>query len=276
MEQFLYKKSAGITALSASLTNFTYKKHAHEEYAVGVTLRGIQHYQLDGALQLSHPSGVMLFNPEQAHDGMAHDETGLDYVMLYLDPQMFAEIIEKKDVIRFPNPVVYDSELKKRILNLSQAVLDGRDEALCTELLLPLTDSLFKQETITSYPKDDVFIEKSKELIQGNLGSVLRVDEISGKLGLSKFQFIRAFKAKTGIPPYQYFLNSKIKVAKQLIEQTHDVYMAVVECGFVDLNHLNKHFKGVFGITAFEYLSHINGRTLKSGDGILLDDCSKT
>ena len=42
MEKFIYKKSAGITALSASFTDFTYKKHSHQEYAIGVTLRGIQ------------------------------------------------------------------------------------------------------------------------------------------------------------------------------------------------------------------------------------------
>ncbi len=41
MNQFIYKKSAGVTALSASIADFTYKKHAHQEYAIGVTLRGI-------------------------------------------------------------------------------------------------------------------------------------------------------------------------------------------------------------------------------------------
>ena len=74
MDKFIYKKSAGITALSASITDFKYKKHSHQEYAIGVTLRGIQEYNLDGSLQLSYQNGVMLFNPEQAHDGMAHDE----------------------------------------------------------------------------------------------------------------------------------------------------------------------------------------------------------
>ncbi|MNW14993.1 hypothetical protein D3C71_2133630 [compost metagenome] len=29
MDKFLYKKSAGITALSASISEFKYKKHAH-------------------------------------------------------------------------------------------------------------------------------------------------------------------------------------------------------------------------------------------------------
>lgn len=96
MDKFIYKKSAGITALSASITDFKYKRHAHQEYAIGVTLRGIQHYHLDGSLQLSYQNGVMLFNPEQTHDGMAHDESGLDYVMLYIDPQLFLDITGKK------------------------------------------------------------------------------------------------------------------------------------------------------------------------------------
>lgn len=34
MDKFIYKKSAGITALSASFTDFTYKKHSHKEYAI--------------------------------------------------------------------------------------------------------------------------------------------------------------------------------------------------------------------------------------------------
>ncbi|MHA6529921.1 AraC family ligand binding domain-containing protein [Paenibacillus sp. BAC0078] len=126
MNKFIYKKSAGITALSATMTDFTYKKHSHQEYAIGVTLRGIQKYNLAGSLQLSYQNGVMLFNPEQAHDGMAHDMTGLDYVMLYIEPQLL------------------------------------------------------------------------------------------------------------------------------------DIYSAVAACGFVDLTHLNKHFKGVYGTTAFEYMSLIN------------------
>src|ERR1700719_2602225 len=117
MDKFIYKKSAGITAMSASFTDFAYKKHSHKEYAIGVTLRGIQHYKLDGSLQLSYPKGVMLFNPEQAHDRMAHDERGLDYVMLYIEPQLLLDVTRKKDIVRFSTPIVYDRRLEQRILS---------------------------------------------------------------------------------------------------------------------------------------------------------------
>ncbi|MEK3887737.1 helix-turn-helix domain-containing protein [Bacillus sp. FSL K6-3431] len=258
MDKFIYKKSTGITALSASITNFTYKKHSHKEYAIGVTLRGIQHYNLDGSLQLSYQNGVMLFNPEQAHDGMAHDDAGLDYVMLYIEPQLLLEVIEKKDIVRFSTPIVYDHRLKQRILSLSDAILSEKDEALCSELLLSLIESLLQTNLSTDYKKDNLLIRKAKDMLHTNLQNVLKLDDVCKELNLSKFQFIRLFKANTGISPYQYFLNCKIERAKQLIEKNRDIYSAVAECGFVDLTHLNKHFKSIYGTTAFKYMSHLN------------------
>ncbi|MGE7835622.1 AraC family ligand binding domain-containing protein [Viridibacillus arvi] len=258
MDKFIYKKSAGITALSASITDFKYKKHCHEEYAIGVTLRGIQHYNLDGSLQLSYKNGVMLFNPEQAHDGMAHDEAGLDYIMLYIKPQLLLEVIEKKDIVRFSSPIVYDYELEQRILSLSNAILNEKEDALCSELLISLTDSLIQNNLSTDHKKDNTLIRKAKVMLHSNLENVLKLDELCNQLNLSKFQFIRLFKAHTGITPYQYFLNCKIERAKQLIDMNRDIYSAVTECGFVDLTHLNKHFKSVYGTTAFEYMSHLN------------------
>lgn len=258
MNKFIYRKSAGITVLSANMTDFTYKKHAHQEYAMGVTIRGIQKYNLDGTLQLSHQNGVMFFNPEQAHDGMAQDKTGLDYVMIYIDPQLFLEVIEKKDIVRFPKPVVYDDRLKQGILNLSYAILSGKDEAVCSELFVSLTDSLVQTKFSTDNKKDTALIHKAKDMLHANLEQVLKLDEICNELHLSKFKFIRFFKENTGISPYQYFLNCKIELAKQLIEKNRDIYSAVAACGFVDLTHLNKHFKSVYGTTAFEYMTYLN------------------
>jgi AraC-like DNA-binding protein len=61
------------------------------------------------------------------------------------------------------------------------------------------------------------------------------------------------FKSTTGISPYQYFLNLKVEKAKKIVESSGDVYLAVEGCNFVDLTHLNKHFKSCYGITAYEY-----------------------
>lgn len=256
MEKFNYKKSADILALSASMTDFTYKKHCHEEYALGVTLRGIQQYNLDGSLQSSHKNGVMLFNREQTHDGSSFDKAGIDYVMLYIKPEVILEILGKKE-LRFATPILYDNKLAQCILSLSHAIQNGKEEALCSELLLTLIQLVSVTEIDTDRRINNTLVKKAKEMMYSSLEHVLKLDDLSKEFDLSKYQFIRAFKTYTGISPYQFFLNCKVEHAKQSIEKNKDIYSAIVDYGFTDLTHLNKHFKSVFGITAHQYLSQL-------------------
>lgn len=257
MEKFIYKKSAGVTVLSASMTEFVYKRHSHEEYALGVTLRGIQQYHLDGSLCSSHQNGVMLFSPEQAHDGSAADKDGIDYVMVYIPIELLSEISGSREILRFNSPIIYDDKLALSILNLSDCILNDRNEALSSELLVKLITVVAKSHIQTTYIKPDELIKRSIDMMRSNLGAVLRLDDICHELQISKYQFIRLFKAYAGIAPYQYFLNCKVECAKRLIEASEDVYTVVLNCGFFDLAHLNRHFKGIYGTTALEYSRYV-------------------
>lgn len=260
MEKFVYKKAADVKALTASFSDFQYKKHCHEEYAVGVTLRGIQQYNMNGSLQSSHPGGIMLFNPEQVHDGMSQKKTGVDYVMIYIGTKLLSEISGGKEYIRFSSPIVYNCRLRQNILDLINAIFYNEEDALCSELLLALVNNFSQDEKKRGSGGHDSLIDKAKEMIYYNLNldRILKLDDICKEIGMSKYQFIRAFEANNGISPYQFYLNCKVEKAKQLIEKSKDIYMAVTECGFVDLTHLNRHFKSRYGVTAFEYMSHIS------------------
>jgi AraC-like DNA-binding protein len=200
----------------------------------------------------------MLFNPEQIHDGRAHDNSGLDYVMLYIEPRLFLDILGKKDMVRFASPIIYNQALKNSILNLANAIQSEEDEVLCSELLLSLVDNFNPTNIFIDYKSDNKLMHKAKEMIYSKLNNVMSLDEICKEFSISKYQFIRLFKANAGISPYQYFIFCKVNRAKQLLEKSKDIYSAVADCGFVDLSHLNRHFKRIYGITAFEYKSHLN------------------
>lgn len=256
MDKFIYKNQLGITALRASMNKFSYKKHAHEEYTIGVTLRGVQKYSLDGTFQESRENGVMLFNPEQVHDGNAGDyKEGLDYVMLYIKPEFFLKALQKKEIVRFNAPVIYDEKIKRDIIHLSSAILNQKDEGICSELYLNLIQNFSSKNFFSQYQNESEFIRKAKEMIYYELDDVLDIEQISKEFNISKFQFIRMFKSNTGITPYQYFLNAKLIHVKKHLDITKDLYATVVEFGFTDLSHLNRHFKRVYGVTAYEYIN---------------------
>lgn len=259
MNAFNYYKFQGLTALSASITDFRYKKHSHHEYAVGLTLNGVQAYNLEGTSMSSHKNGVVLFNSEQPHDGMAGGHSTLNYIMLYIDPSNFSEILEKKERIKFETPILYNRELAVRISKLHQIIVTHKeDDLLFNEMLMGLVHKLMEFEPNIKYDNEHARIKKAKEILIANRSKPLKLEEICKELQLSKYQFIRIFSSHTGISPYQYFLNCKVEYAKKIIEETRDIYVAVIECDFVDLTHLNKHFKRVYGITAYEYCTQLN------------------
>ncbi|CAH1204942.1 MULTISPECIES: AraC family transcriptional regulator [Paenibacillus] len=257
MDMFNYKKTTDVLSLTASFSEFAYKKHCHEEYAVGVTLRGIQQYHLDGHYQASHKGGVMLFNREQSHDGSSYDKDGIDYVMLYIRPELVQDILGKKE-LRFDAPIVYDRRMASSILKLNDAV-QRQDEPLCSELLLDLVHFLARSETRSpALRPHHEFVRKAKEIMFCSTDDVLQLEALCSEFGMSKYKFIREFKALSGISPYQFFLNCKVERARHVIERQMDIYAAVAECGFADLTHLNRHFRRVFGITPHEYMLQLN------------------
>lgn len=256
MDNFLYKKRIGVTALLAQMSEFKYKKHAHKEYALGVTLDGIQHYTLDGDQYLSYPNNVMFFNPEQIHDGSSFDKKDLKYTMIYLEREHILGNDNIPQNVIFNKPISNDQNLKNKIIHLSNAILTNQEDAYVLEQLLQVNDALLNND-INVAPKDNRLINMAKNIIESHLFDTLNVEMISLELNMTQYQFIRYFKKYTGFTPYQYYLNRKVEQAKLNLEITKDIYAAITNCGFVDLSHLNKNFKKIYGITAFEYLNQL-------------------
>lgn len=253
MERFAYAKSTGITVLSALMSDFTYKRHAHEEYALGVTIRGVQQFHLEGSLHTSRPGGIIRFSPEQVHDGCAAERTCLEYAMLYIPAPLFLEAAGLREAARFGAPVVRDPVLAAGILRLARGAAEGRDELWAGELLLDVVRRAARAEPLARAVRGDAAVRRAKEMLRAGRDGRVRLEDICAELAMSKFHFIRHFKAATGISPYQFFLGCKLEHAKHVIQQTRDAYAAVADCGFVDLSHLNRHFRRVYGVTASEF-----------------------
>ncbi len=200
----------------------------------------------------------MFFNPEEMHDGWSWERNRLDYVMVYIKPDKFLDLIEAREMIKFPEPIIHNRKLLNNILDFTSAVIYEQEDALCSESLVNLMNNFSSPLLSSKCSPDDYLIKKSKDIINSSLSRVLKLDYISAEFGMSKYQFIRAFKSGTGLSPYQYYINSKIEKARDILDMYRDVYSAVAELDFTDLTHLNRHFKRIYGVTASEYVSCIS------------------
>jgi AraC-like DNA-binding protein len=91
---------------------------------------------------------------------------------------------------------------------------------------------------------------RMRELIHHSpAGLSLGLDALASAVGLSRFQALRAFKRRYGIPPHAYQLTVRTGLAAPLLLRGANVTQVAHELGFADQSHFTRHFKRIWGIT---------------------------
>ena len=79
------------------------------------------------------------------------------------------------------------------------------------------------------------------------------LDTLARASGLSRFQVVRVFKRRYGLPPHCYQLQRRLGLAKKRLRDGVRPAQVAMELGFVDQSHLTRQFKRLFGVTPAHY-----------------------
>ncbi|SDN72934.1 helix-turn-helix transcriptional regulator [Vreelandella arcis] len=253
-----------LTVLHAAIEDFSYDRHAHEEYAFGVTLAGRQDFFSGGQFHRSPPGNVILFNPEEVHDGQPGGERVLDYLMVYAHPEqvkpLFADALGHEHTTDFHsnNTLVQDVRLRNAILELARLVTSHSGSCIDQENALYQVIERTVQLGGVSQPnqvptRPDALLGLAKEYIHAHLDVDLSLDDISQAAHLSKYHFLRLFRQHYGITPHQYVINCRINAARSALDQGASLTEVALRYGFADLSHFNRRFKRIYGMTPHKY-----------------------
>lgn len=256
-----------IVSLQASMNDFSYSKHAHEEYSFGVTLSGRQDFFSNGIFYRSHPGNVIIFNPGEIHDGHSGVSDTLRYRMLYIHPDQLWPMIESAGVkfsrdYQIKDTLLDDPVLRQSILNLILLIenkASGKLQLECELYQLASRIARYYAHSLADrrIRRIDTVLSCAKEYIRGHLLEEMSLDQISQQVGLSKYHFLRLFRQQIGITPYQYILNCRINRAREALDAGATLNDAVFDYGFSDLSHFNRRFKPIYGMTPNQYRNHI-------------------
>lgn len=265
-EQFEYFKSDcldGVTALRAQMTKFAYPRHSHEEYSFGLTLSGDQHFFSQGEFHKSTAGHMILFNPEDVHDGSGGADESLQYVMLYIAPTLLHSFLQSAGLpsigdFRITDPVLRHPAVQKCIFNLARYTMTGgvdpiTQEAELFDLAILLNQKYGLADEVYPTSRVDSIVLKAQSYIRENAASDITLDDLSHAFNISKFHFLRLFRQQLGITPYQYVLSCRLNQAQKALEKTDCVDDVVFDFGFSDLSHFNRRFKSLFGVTPTRY-----------------------
>lgn len=256
-------RNQGVTVLNAVMSDFAYGRHAHEEVAVGVTLGGVQEFSCKGKQFRSCPGDIILFNPDEAHNGNPGTGAVLKYTMLYLDPAVFngfARSAADHDRGEYRVGENHFADPVLRALILRTARLAAAPEASALEIescLYGLARRLTGRMGVyrpDGWTEDkDALLLRAREFVHDNIKADLTIDDLSRAAHLSKYHFIRLFRSQFGLTPHQYVINCRINRVREELAAGASPSDVAQRFGFFDVSHLNRHFKRAYGLTPRQY-----------------------
>lgn len=103
----------------------------------------------------------------------------------------------------------------------------------------------------------DPYLERVLEYMHDAYRKTLSVEELAALAGMSRFHFIRSFKAQTGHAPYQYLLGIRIEEARRLLRSTRLTVTEIsLEVGFSSPSQLFRTFQKFTGMSPEQYRQH--------------------
>lgn len=182
-----------------------------------------------------------------------HDVNGTELKEFILSDQFFVNRYDVKN-----------TSLGYSLNEINQQIINGifSHDLQHSELFYSLAESIITDQRFVFDHLSKLYFKKNvtneeilrailqaKFLIDENITDNLSLEKIARQIGISKYHFIRVFKAAFGISPYQYQKRKRLELAKLDLLKGNEILFTAIRFGFPDAPTFTKAFKQQFGLT---------------------------
>jgi AraC-like DNA-binding protein len=246
----------GVTLMRAQFADHAFERHSHDCYTIGVTAGGIQRFRCKGQRHDSRPGELVLFNPDEDHDGQSGTADGFRYATWSVDRAFVASCIDPAAGITgvpyFAAPHVVDAGVAAAFGQMTQTLLASPHEPLRAEVLLrAFFGNLLARhgERVAVSAPAPAGLLRVQDYIRAHFQKPLTVTQLADVAGLSRAHFTRAYTHAFHSPPHVFLNAVRIAHAQALMRTGTALAEVAVACGYADQSHFARRFKGSTGIT---------------------------
>ena len=249
------------------------ERHYHEYYECIFFYSGDIAYSVGNRTYFPVPGDVILINVAQIHvPKMQSAMPPYDRISLFLSKWLvrkisdtetdFLTLFEKKDgnLVHLTKEELWAAKTilaKLRNLHVNDSAFGSSLLAKCyiTELLITIGRACSEEtDAVDGSRIAENRICQVKEYISKNIAQDLSLDSLAATFHLNKYYISHEFKDHTGMSLYSYILKRRLAKASEELRDGHSPNEICSECGFGDVNALNRAFKKEFGLTPRQYV----------------------
>lgn len=237
--------------MEAFIAGEGYLPHRHDNYAIALTVDGVQSFHYRGSERHSLPGGVVVIHPDELHDGHAGTVEGFRYRALYLEPYTLQSMLGGKALPFLEGGVSTDSRLLHAAMSLLKDCDRPLDELEYSDALYELAVTLdWLGGSSRRLPHADYrAAELAREYLHAHWDESVDLATLERIAHRDRWKLSRDFRTAFGTSPYRYLTMRRLERARQLLGAGETIADVAFHCRFADQSHLTRQFRSAFGMT---------------------------
>ena len=240
--------------------------HFHEFDKVVLLLAGRVDYLVEGRSYALKPWDVLLVRHHTIHKAVIDRTQPYERIIIYLDGKYFGRSMPEARLMgsfdqadRSGQHLLTPSDAQRQELQqvLRAYESSAGDEgvgasALRETFIIQLLIHISRMTASAAPSRESQYDPKIQQVlsyINEHLHEELTVDQLAERAYLSKYHFMRLFKAQTGSTVHAYVRQKRLLHAARLIREGVSVGTAAADSGFGDYSAFHRAFRESFGIS---------------------------
>lgn len=243
---YLYNSKTGIELIFCDNSTISYPLHNHVSVlTIGIVLGGSIVLTTNNEVKTYEKNQTFVIFPYIPHSISTHSS----YTMLSL-------CIDKNTVTQYATDIIRNNAATLMMDTLST-------EQINQYQILQLLNCLNSLVGYFDWYSDNQspFINNLKKRLELYPESKFSIEEMAQNAFISKYHFIRSFKAEVGLTPHQFQIQNRIRKAQRLIHKIETITEVALTTGFCDQSHFIKQFKKQVGLSPLTY--KLSSQTIK-------------
>ncbi len=241
--------------------------HFHEFDKLVILVSGRVDYTVEGTSYRLEPWDILLVRHHMIHKAAIDLSVPYERIIIYLDSayverfapeaglmDCFAAAEKRRYCLMRPD--ADSAELLRDALRRLEAAED--DElfgaqllrgTLLVQLLVLINRIMLSDNSHEDSAGSGGRIAPALSYINENLTAELSIDDMAAMCYMSRYHFMRLFKAQTGCTVHNYIRQKRLVLAARLIREGMSASAAAAECGFSDYSAFHRAFTKTFRVS---------------------------
>jgi AraC-like DNA-binding protein len=239
----------------------------HDDNLLIYCLEGRGRLTVDARSRSVKPGDLLVLPRGRNHSYETRDSAPWSILWVHFDGMLAQDFIDQLDTDGATS--LLPLGIHSRLVADFEALLDARQAShnlaafvhCANQLRQLLTHIALLKPLATRLASDSMDLETVHSLMQARLHEQLDIDTLAQAVSLSRFHFIKKYKALTGTTPINHFIHLKIERACHLLDVTSKGVNEVAwALGYEDAYYFSRIFKKTMGISPSQY------RRIRVGD----------